>query len=112
MESTTGPSPTLLADLTYPILIVWSIKNNAAEPMRVGRPRISRPAMPMDGAFRRHPPRIELLPHEKWWGEKKHNITGIFTPISADTTASRCSRAVTDSTQQDVIESPRRLRTR
>lgn len=91
---TIGPSPTLLADLTYlPIFDQeWATKNSAAEPMRAADKTENFATRNANGTgpfkiIKFDPSGVELEPHAKWWGEKKHNITkGVFSGISADAT--------------------------
>ncbi len=92
---TTGPSPTLLNDLTYMDIFsaAWATANGAAEPIAAstrGENYATRNANgtgPFKVAKFDVATGVELLPHDGWWGKKEHNLTrAIFVPISNDST--------------------------
>jgi peptide/nickel transport system substrate-binding protein len=91
---TTGPSPSLLNDLTFlPIFDQdWATKNNALQPFRSSDKQENYATRNANGTgpfkvVKFDPSGAELEPHAKWWGPKKHNITkAIFSGISADAT--------------------------
>jgi peptide/nickel transport system substrate-binding protein len=92
---TKAPSPTLLNDLTFLDIFseAWATKNNAAEPMLASSKQENFATRNANGTgpFKvvKFDPAttVELVPHDKWWDTKKHNVTrAIFTGISTDAT--------------------------
>ncbi len=92
---TVAPSPTLLADLTYLDIFSerWATANNAVDPAPLAQ-RVENYATRNangSGPFRivsfDSAKGAELVPFEKWWDTKEHNITrAVFTPITVDAT--------------------------
>jgi peptide/nickel transport system substrate-binding protein len=92
---TKAPSPTLLNDLTFMDVFSqsWATKNNAIEPILASTKAENYATRNANGTgpfkIAKFDPAtsVELVPNEKWWDSKKHNITrAIFTGISTDST--------------------------
>jgi peptide/nickel transport system substrate-binding protein len=92
---TTGPSPTLLSDLTYLDMYskAWAEANDCVEPMKAssGKENYASRHANGTGPFRvaGYQPGVKLVleANESWWGERSGNVKqAIFTPIVAETT--------------------------
>ncbi len=92
---TQAPNPTLLIDLVFLEIYSksWAEKHDSVEPVSMASGKANYASRNANGTgpvrVVDYQPgvKVVLAPNDKWWGEKKHNLTeAIFTPIGAEAT--------------------------